>query len=316
MMASSSSTTTTTAAGWSAQAATYASKQVMGVPDLAAAAALEFVPADVGSVLDVAAGPATLALQIATKLTAASGEGARGRIVVTDIAEGMIGAAKTRVDSARGEGAIAQGVQFEFTVAPAEAQPVSDHSVELVTCMLSLNLFPDRPASLREMRRALVTSGGRVLIGTWASAGMATCADEFGRFIGVPEGSEARGKALAMLAACSDPSELKGELEAAGFVDVAVVQREIPFEFAEHANFAAMLLSNPALGLFLQLPGVDAGANGGSLPPDELKAAWGRFLAPGGPGRHFIRHDEASGRDVLSLRWVLNIATGRVGVAA
>jgi ubiquinone/menaquinone biosynthesis C-methylase UbiE len=72
-----------------------------------------------------------------------------GRADAFDVNDGMLEVA--RATSANG------GVRFQ--AGDAAAAPVAEHSFDVVLCQQGLQYFPDRPAALREMRRALVPGG-------------------------------------------------------------------------------------------------------------------------------------------------------------
>ena len=98
-------------------------------------------------VLDVAAGPGTSALRIA------SGTGARVHGV--DLSADLVAAATER---ARSSG---MAERVTFGVGDAEHLPVGDDSVDAVVCECALCIFPGRADAVREMAR-VVRPGGRV----------------------------------------------------------------------------------------------------------------------------------------------------------
>jgi SAM-dependent methyltransferase len=87
--------------------------------------------------------------------------------------------------------------------------PFPDHSFEVVSCHLGLQLFPDRPAALAEMARVLVP-GGRMAAMVWQSIdrspGFAVLAEALVRF----------GSARELLAAYGAGSPLAGPIGDAG----------------------------------------------------------------------------------------------------
>ena len=105
--------------------------------------------ADGTRVLDVAAGPGTLALLAAE----------RGcRVDAVDFAPGMIDALKAS--------AIQRGVTVEAQVADGQALPFADRSFEAAFSMFGLIFFPDRGKGLRELFRVLVP-GGTAVVASW-----------------------------------------------------------------------------------------------------------------------------------------------------
>lgn len=108
------------------------------------------------TVVDLGAGTGTL-----TRAAARRWPGAR--IIALDPASEMLTLA---VAHARREGLI--GV--ESVVAPAEAMPLPSAMVDLVVSSFALQLVPDRPAALREIRRVL-RPGGALAYVTWLQRG-------------------------------------------------------------------------------------------------------------------------------------------------
>ena len=98
------------------------------------------------AVLDIATGPGTVAR------LAAEAVGPKGRVVATDFSEAMIAIARTKPPSAG-------AAPIEYLVSPAAPLEVESGAFDVVTCQQGLQFFPDRPASIREMRRALKPSG-------------------------------------------------------------------------------------------------------------------------------------------------------------
>jgi SAM-dependent methyltransferase len=109
------------------------------------------------AILDVATGPGTVARLAAEKV------GPRGRVVGADISEAMIAIA-------RGKPPSTGGASIDFIVSPAAALAVEDGAFDVVTCQQGLQFFPDRPAAVREMHRAL-KPGGRVVAAVWREIG-------------------------------------------------------------------------------------------------------------------------------------------------
>jgi ubiquinone/menaquinone biosynthesis C-methylase UbiE len=81
--------------------------------------------------------------------------GGTGRIVGIDLSPAMLAVARRLAPA------------IEWRAGPAEALPLSDgEQFDVVVCQQGLQFFPDRPAALREIRRALAP-GGRVGCSTW-----------------------------------------------------------------------------------------------------------------------------------------------------
>jgi ubiquinone/menaquinone biosynthesis C-methylase UbiE len=100
------------------------------------------------TILEVAAGPGDTGFLAAERL------GENGRLISTDIAPGMVEAARSGA-AARGLGTV------ECRVMDAQALDLDDASVDGVLCRLGFMLVPDPAAALREARRVL-RAGGRL----------------------------------------------------------------------------------------------------------------------------------------------------------
>lgn len=102
-------------------------------------------------VLDVAAGPGTLALVAAPHA---------GRVVAVDFAEDMVAILRSRV-------AAGGTPNVEALVADGQALPFDDATFDGAFSMFGLMFFPDRAAGFREMARVL-RPGGRAVVSGWA----------------------------------------------------------------------------------------------------------------------------------------------------
>ena len=83
--------------------------------------------------------------------------------------------------------ATAEGIAIECREANAVELPFPEAAFDVVLCQSGLQFFPDRSASLREMRRVL-KPGGRLILSVWGpierSRGFAIAADAVARHIG------------------------------------------------------------------------------------------------------------------------------------
>ena len=83
--------------------------------------------------------------------------------------------------------ATAEGIAIEWREANAVELPFPEAAFDVVLCQSGLPFFPDRSASLREMRRVL-KPGGRLILSVWGpierSRGFAIAADAVARHIG------------------------------------------------------------------------------------------------------------------------------------
>ncbi len=115
-----------------------------------AAVAMAAPPSD-AHVLDVAAGPGTLALLVAPEVR---------RVSALDFSPGMI--AQLRRE------AVALGLgNVDAIVGDGQALPYADATFDAAFSMFGLIFFPDRARGLRELLRVL-RPGGRAVIGAWA----------------------------------------------------------------------------------------------------------------------------------------------------
>ncbi|QAY61447.1 methyltransferase domain-containing protein [Microbacterium protaetiae] len=117
-----------------------------------ARAVAEFVhTADVTDVLDVATGTGLV-------LRALQDAGLQSGMIGVDVSAQMLAVAHAHLPTAT----LAQG--------DAAALPLGAASVDLVTCVTGLHLFPDPLAAAREWRRVL-RPGGRIVTATFAEGG-------------------------------------------------------------------------------------------------------------------------------------------------
>ena len=103
--------------------------------------------------LDVASGTGEPGLTIAT-------QAAKGHVVLTDPAAGMLEVAK--------RSATARGVHnVEFHVCGADDLPFPDASFDSISCRFGFMFFPDIPVALRELTWVL-KPGGKICTAVWA----------------------------------------------------------------------------------------------------------------------------------------------------
>jgi len=106
------------------------------------------------SVLDVASGLGPVAR------LAAEAVGPAGRVVASDISGPMLALAAARPTPPGWAG-------IEYLQAPAASIDAGDDTFDAVLCQHGLQFFPDREASVDQMRR-VARPGGLVLVSTWA----------------------------------------------------------------------------------------------------------------------------------------------------
>ena len=138
-------------------------------------------------VLDVGAGIGRTA-EILSNLV-----GSAGTVLVTDLAEGMLAAAKIRLF---GPGRV-------FACSDAHRLPIRSACFDKIVCYSAFPHFQDKPAVLREMRRVL-QPGGKLLILH------STSHDQLNTFHASLDGPVRNDR-------LPSPNEMKGLLETAGF---------------------------------------------------------------------------------------------------
>ena len=111
-------------------------------------------PNGAARVLDVAAGTGEPGLSLAQRL-------AKGRVVLTDLADGMLQVARDK--------ATAAGItNVDFELADACRLPFPDGSFDAVSCRLGFMFFPDMVVAAKEMTRVL-KPGGRLATTVWGA---------------------------------------------------------------------------------------------------------------------------------------------------
>ena len=178
--------------------------------------ALRIVPARSGErIIDVAAGPGTLAVRAAPVVARAD---------AVDFSPGMIReltARATRDGWANVHGAVMNAEELAFP----------DATFDAAYCLFAFFLFPDRARAFRELYRVL-RPGGRALIATWATI-------ERRPFMQI--GFEAMAEAFPQAPRPSkgdlqEPEECVREMSASGFEEVVATRfvASAPVESAEH----------------------------------------------------------------------------------
>ncbi len=175
-------------------------------------------------ILDVACGTG-VAARLAAQLV-----GAAGSVVGLDFNPGMLAVARSLPPP--------EGAPVEWVLGSAFALPCTDAAFDAVLCQQGLQYFPDRPAALREMHRALVP-GGRLALSVVRSIHFNTVHALLAEALEHHVGAEAAGILHAGFA-LGDAEELRTLLAEAGFrtveVSPAVVKARFPSpeEFVRH----------------------------------------------------------------------------------
>ena len=169
------------------------------------------------ALLDVATGPGTVARLAAARV------GPAGRVTGADLSPAMLELATAKPPP--------DGAAVEYVRCPADALTVADAAYDVVTCQHGLQFFPDRPAALRELRRA-VRPGGRLGIAVWCDIAespiFAALADGLGHVAGAAAADTYRAGPWGF----GDGSALEALVADAGFADVRVETHRLDFELA------------------------------------------------------------------------------------
>lgn len=173
-------------------------------------------------VLDVACGTGVVARAAARRA------GPGGSVTGVDMGPPMLAIARAQ---AVDEGA----APITYVEGDAGSLPVDGGAFDVATCHHGLQFFPDRPAAVAEMKRALA-SGGHVGIGCWTdfenTVHFAALVSVLTKHLGA-EVAEAMRSPFAVGA-----DELGGLLRDAGFSDVRVDAVRLPVSFPSHSAFA------------------------------------------------------------------------------
>lgn len=169
------------------------------------------------AVLDVACGPGTVTRRAAFRV------GTSGRVIGCDLSPAMLDLAREKI-SADGSAPI------EYVQCPADSLPTPDDAFDVVTCQQGLQFFPDRPAALAEMRRAL-RPGGKLGIAVWCAIEdcppFAALANALGTVLGVETADAYEAGPWGF----ADSDALVRLVNDCGFANVNVRRHELPLVF-------------------------------------------------------------------------------------
>jgi len=185
-------------------------------------------------VLDVACGTGIVAR------IAAAHVGPSGTVVGVDLNPGMLSVARSvaLTDSQ-------SAAPLKWQEASADKLPFPSASFDVVYCQLGLQFFADRPAAVREMRRAL-GAGGRLALMVWRSIhespGFAVLAEALERHVG-----QAAAAVMRAPFGLSNADELAALVRDAGFQDVAIQQRVGTVRFPSVEKFVLSYVAGSPL---------------------------------------------------------------------
>jgi ubiquinone/menaquinone biosynthesis C-methylase UbiE len=192
--------------------------------------------------LDVACGTGSVARHVAPMV------GAAGKVVAFDISPAMLAVARALPAPA--------GATIAWLEGNAISLNLPDDAFALVLCQQGLQFFPDRAASVREMRRVL-TDGGRVVISVWQAlhrhpvyeALFKATAHHLGATISTVDVSFSLG----------DADELRALLSDAGFQRIALTPRSLTIHLPAPERFVQLTVLGAATSI-LAFAHLDAAA--------------------------------------------------------
>jgi len=156
-------------------------------------------------VLEIAAGTGVLTRALAERLSAST------NVVATDLNQAMLDQAAKRQPSRA----------VEWKQADALALPFADRSFDVVACQFGAMFFPDKVKGYGEARRVL-RPGGRFLFNVWDRISANEFADIVTRTLGEMFPADPPLFMVRTPHGHHDAAQIKRDLLAAGFVDVAV----------------------------------------------------------------------------------------------
>jgi len=205
-------------------------------------------------VLDVACGTGALTRLLAKAV------GPGGRVVGLDLNPDMLAVARRLPVN-----------QVDWRDGSADALPFEDESFDVVCCAFGLMFFPDQPAALREMRRAL-KGGGRLMVMVWGS--ILKCPGQMAMQQSWTRHFEADYSSLfAIQHSLGDESAVRSLVQDAGFRLVSVGA-----EMGE-ANFAAAEDLPRGYGAMAGIP-TDVSTRAAAI--NDVTAALASYVSPQG----------------------------------
>jgi ubiquinone/menaquinone biosynthesis C-methylase UbiE len=161
------------------------------------------------AVLEIAAGTGAVTRALAPRLSP------EARYVVTDLNQPMLDYAASR-----------QGADSRLTWRQADAMklPFEDAAFDLVCCQFGAMFFPDRPAAYREAKRVL-KPGGRFLFNVWDRIEENIFANDVTNALARIFPNDPPRFLARTPHGYHDKDLIRGDLQAAGFSDVAIETR-------------------------------------------------------------------------------------------
>lgn len=180
------------------------------------------------SVLELGAGPGGLGARLAGLV------GGGGRVIVSDIAEGMVDAARQRL--ARLPGVVVRQLD-------ASAIELPDESQDVVVFRMGLMLVPEPGVAMKDIRR-LLRPGGRVGVVVWAGPEHNPWMTSLG-IAAMMQGLVAGGPPTGPggVFSLGDPDVLAATISAAGFDSVMVESVGVSVPFSDLDSYFAYITS-------------------------------------------------------------------------
>lgn len=221
-------------------------------------------------VVDVACGPGTLSL-------AALERGAR--VKALDFSPEMIELLRKRAPA---------GAALDAVIGDGQALPYDDATFDAGFSLFGLMFFPDRAAGFRELLRVL-KPGGSVVVTSWVPLDQVPVLKDA---IATLSDATKQPPPPFGVAPLGDAGEFQRELEAAGFVDVAVSERSVLVPFASSTELLTWMSKSTA-------PIVLARQSLGEAAWDEVFLRWKVAMLEGHGGKK------------IELPLVANLAVGK-----
>jgi SAM-dependent methyltransferase len=198
------------------------------------------------SILDVACGPGTVTRKAALRV------GPSGRVTGCDLSPAMLELARSKTLDA--------GAPIEYLECSADSLDVPGDSYDVVSCQQGLQFFPDRPAALAEMRRAL-RPGGTLGVAVWCAIVDCPPFAALKSALGHVLGADAADAYEAGPWGFGDSDALAQLVNDSGFANVEVRRFELPFVFEGGPGQLLLTLRAASVATTLaQLPQADLAA--------------------------------------------------------
>jgi len=196
-------------------------------------------PKDGKQILEIAAGPGDTGFMAANRIGS-------GRLLSTDIAQGMVEAARKR-------GAELGINNADYRVLDAQAMDLKDESFDGMICRWGFMLMPDPSAAFRECKRVL-KSGGRLAFAVFTGPDENAFASLPARVLieaghlPPPDPSTWRPGILAL----GDRTRLQSLLDGAGFASTSIEAVDMTWTFSDMNGYWDFLVNLTAFGPLLR----------------------------------------------------------------